>query len=198
MNRRQLARYGPWIAAGVAGSVGLAVLLARSSSAGVDDGRPILVVGDSYAVGIAAALRRMYPGRSITSTAKGGIGAYYMQPIQETDGFVIVSAGTNDAAGSATPSQIADRVYKVFGPYATCAPRRGRVAYIEPHSKMGGQLGDRVAQLRAELVSRGIDRMSCLAVVPMTPTPSPVDHIHFTPQGYETIAGDAIKALASL
>jgi hypothetical protein len=194
------SKHVPWIVAGVLGAVvvGGLVLASSSSSSGVDDGRPILVVGDSYAVGLAAALRRMFPGRSISSVAKGGQGAYYMTPIQETDGWVIVSAGTNDAAGAASPSDIADRVLRVLGPYADCSARRGGVAYIEPHSKMGGKLGERVAMVRAELVSRGLDRASCLAVVPIRPAPSPVDNIHFSPEGYETIAGDAVKALASL
>ena len=188
-----------WIVAGVLGAVVVGGLVLASSSSSVDDGRPILVVGDSYAVGLAAALRRMFPGRSISSVAKGGQGAYYMTPIQETDGWVIVSAGTNDAAGSASPSDIADRVLRVLGPYADCSASRGGVAYIEPHSKMGGKLGERVAMVRAELVSRGFGRAAdCLAVVPIRPSPSPVDRIHFTPEGYEQIAADAIAALASL
>ena len=54
------------LVAGVAGValVGGLVLLARSSSAGVDDGRPIHVAGDSYAVGIADALRKQHPKRA--------------------------------------------------------------------------------------------------------------------------------------
>lgn len=195
MNRRHL----PYVAAGV-GAVLLvgAIALASSSSSARDDGRPILVVGDSYAVGIAAALKRLYPGRSISSVAKGGVAAYYMQPVQETDGWVIVSAGTNDAAGGASIPEIADRVVKVFGPYASCSPARGGIAYIEPHSGMGGRTGERVALLRAELERRGIDRMRCLAVVPIRPKPIALDNTHFDPQGYETIARDAVQALAEL
>lgn len=195
MNRRHV----PYVVGTIAAAtLVVGVALAWSNAPGIDDGRPILVVGDSYAVGIAAALRRLYPGRAITSVAKGGVAAYYMQPVQETDGWVIVSAGTNDAAGGASPSEIADRVARVFGPYASCSPKRGAIAYIEPHTKMGGQLGSRVALVRDELERRGIDRMRCLAVIPMRPEPSPVDRIHFDPAGYETIAKDAIAGLAKL
>lgn len=191
-------RHLPYLVAGVAAIAVVGGIALASSSSAKDDGRPIHVVGDSYAVGLAAALKRMYPGRTITSSAKGGVAAYYMKPIQETDGWVIVSAGTNDAAGGASIPEIADRVVRVFGPYATCAPARGAVAYIEPHSGMGGRIGDRVAQLRAELERRGIDRTRCIAVVPIRPKPAIIDNTHFDPQGYETIAGDAVQALAKL
>ena len=121
-----------------------------------------------------------------------------MPPLKESDDWQILSAGTNDAAGVAPPSDIASRIMKVLGPYGNGTAKRGGVAYIVPHSKMGGALGQRVTETMGELAimldQADPDR---LAFVSMQVEPGP-DKIHPTPQGYGTLARDAVDALSKL
>lgn len=153
-----------------------------------DDGRPILVVGDSFAVGVAAALRRLYPGRDVRTRAAVGRPATAMQALEQGPYFVILSAGSNDAAGSAPVPAIRDAILKVMGPYA---PSHPDMAYLMPHDRMGGYMGERIRQLRGMLKEAGVGPSAV-----ELPLPEASDHIHFSPKGYENIARHAMLVLA--
>jgi hypothetical protein len=184
--------------------VGLAAVVSYARKP-KDDGRPIVVVGDSYAVGVSAALRRQHPARTITSLAKGGVAAAAMAPAPEGDHYVIVSAGTNDAAGSAQPEKIAERIRAVLGPYGTCTATRGSLVYLAPHSRMGGLTGNRVELVRTELerlellpsrYTGDLLRRPCrlASVDELGAAPLAADGIHLTPAGYEQVAAAALAA----
>jgi hypothetical protein len=187
----------------------LAAEHAKVSDLPTDDGRPILVEGDSFAVGIAQALKQRFPTRNIDTTyAKTGQQALRMPALTDRDVFHIVSAGTNDAVDSRlTAGDVATRVLGVLGPYADGTAKTGYAALVLPHGKMGGTLGERADAVRAEIKKRvaqadllRVNGMfpSRLALVEIRPQPASGDRIHFDGAGYDTIAQDALFAIAAL
>lgn len=186
------------------GTAGLGLLLAsvgeaaRSSEFPSDDGRPISVEGDSFAIGIAQALRQKYPGRNIDSArAKVGLPALRMPSLKDRPVFHILSAGTNDLAGDAGAADVASRIVGVLGPYADGSATSGYAALVLPHSGMGGRLGERARLLREELKKR-LPPSKRLALVEIGAEPAAADRIHFDPAGYAQIATDAMQALSWL
>lgn len=176
----------------------LAVASSSSSSASsggiADDGRPIIVIGDSYAVGIAAALRSLYPGRSIMSLAVGGTSSSSMHVAPDEHVFVIVSAGTNDVGVQPATERTVANILRVLGPYARGEADKGKLFYVLPHIKMGGGLGARVEGL-LELLAPRLHASDRFRFGPIRPAPAASDHIHFDMDGYRTIASDAMQAL---
>jgi hypothetical protein len=186
--------------------MGLAFATSSASGQGgvwADDDRPIHVEGDSYAAGIAQALRQKYPGRNIDSThASVGRASPAMGKLFDADVFHILSAGTNDAASQAfDAATVASSIERVLGPYASQAgggsATKGFAVLVLPHSKMGGELGEKTALLRQMLMAR-IKPWKRLALVSIAPNPAAKDGMHFDAEGYGRIAADAMEKLTAL
>lgn len=190
-----------WWALGGVALGGLAFVALRPSK--VDDNRPIIVTGDSYGVGIAAALRRMYPGRQIEDRALGGRRAATMTTLKDDQVFHLVSAGTNDVATGEPAAETERSILKLLGPYGDGTAKQGAAWYLLPHAKMGGQLGARVTVLRNELdlsrlrfrPSLALTARDRLVVHDPELEPAAGDKIHFSPEQYEELARIAMREL---
>lgn len=165
--------------------------------------KPIVVIGDSFAVGIAAQLHKLYPGRSITSYAKVGAPSVTMKHATDDDVLYIVSAGTNDAAAHEPDEAMVENIWSVLGPYASGSAKKGKLYYFLPHYKMGGLLGARCEKLDRLLVPAiGVEGLALqpnarfdFDVIDNVWPPEAADGIHFSPAGYEAQAREAMRFL---
>lgn len=186
----------PWGLVGL-GVVAVGALALAAAPDELDDGRPIIVVGDSYAVGLAAQLEKMFPGR-VESRAVGGTASFVMSPLTDRNAFWVVSAGTNDAAGSSSAEKIASSVLRVLGPYGSGTATQGAAFYLVPPGTIGAvNLHARVDAVRPALLD-AIAPNDRLAVGDTALVPAGPDHIHFSPDQYAAIAREAMRSLREL
>ena len=145
------------------------------------------MIGDSYAVGVKSALKKLCPYSSIIGDPKVGQSSFTMPAADDIDVITIVSAGTNDAAGGSTN---ADAVLRVLGPYARGEARMGHLYYVVPHTMMDEPIRSRVQKLLDALLPRLQENERFHLI--RTPAPTAPDHTHFGPKGYEEIARQAL------
>ena len=165
------------------GAAALLVLVAAGSPDPYEG--PVTVAGDSYAVGLAQALRAS--GRVVDDRAVGGTSTPQL-PATVARLPVILSIGTNDAAGSASPESIARRARDwLASTGATSA------AVVLPHDRLPGALA-----ARCRAVAAAMRRESWPAgtrLVEHHETPAAPDRVHFTPEQYGRIAALAVSKL---
>lgn len=154
---------------------------------------PIHVMGDSYAVGVAAALKKLYPGRKISVDAAVGRPASAMKPYNtgDSDMVLIVSAGTNDLAGSASIDSIVEKVWSLIrgGPIGVGEPN---IIYLMPSRQVGNKkLAERITLFEAELVGTYLKTWSVDYV--KLPPPNAPDGLHYQPHTYGEIGTQAIN-----
>lgn len=146
---------------------------------------PVIVAGDSYAVGVAGALRRA--GRVVEDRAVGGTSTPQLPPTVARLP-VVLSIGTNDAAGSSSPESIARRARLWLE--STGAPQ---AVVILPHPRLPGALGERCRQVAAAMRREAWPKGTRL--VEHHETPKAQDKIHFTAEQYDKIAALALAKL---
>ncbi len=149
---------------------------------------PIHVMGDSYAVGVGAAMKKLYPNRKVTVNAAVGrpasVMSFYPLP-DDHDATVVVSAGTNDLAGSADIETIIKKVLSLIND----GDDARYVLLLPSLAVKNVSLAERIKDYRASLVPE-LDTINALYV--SLPAPNASDGLHYTPDVYEQIALSAI------
>ena len=149
----------------------------------------VWIVGDSYAVGIAAALRR--EGRRVRSDAKVGRTTLELAPLPAR--MQIVSIGTNDLAGTEPVDAIARRILaRLWAPLADQTTRT--VLVLPPETVRDARIAARARELR-ELLEPSLDGLP-VRTLEVTQEPTAPDGLHFSPEAYGLIGFQAWELLA--
>lgn len=178
----------PWWFWGLLGRVALSLFLAKPTDAPPAAER-VLLVGDSLAVGLAPPLRASL-GTRFASDARGGTvarqwitrGWLAAALAQHKPTLVLVSSGTNDAAGQITAEAFAANVRDVT---ALAAQHGARVVWLAPPP-----MPYATAQIPAGLAASGVPTLTPPADLERAP-----DKIHCTPRGYAQWAARILEAI---
>lgn len=165
-------------------ALGLALVLGAARASGPPSPRPVTVRGDSYAVGMGAALRA--EGWPVAMDAKVGRSTRG-QVGTDPHGWQVVSIGTNDLAGFDSVENIGQRVLGIMA-------GGGRAAVlVMPTRARDARLRERMGALAAYVVPTL--REWGVPVLVHQLEPEAPDGLHYSPAQYRELALAAVRLL---